>query len=80
MISASVSGVPDDRAFRKLAQEVRDAADVVFVAVRHEQRAQLVAPVAQVAEVVDDDVDAEHLFVGEHQPAVDRDDVVASFR
>ena len=37
---------------------------------------ELVAPVAQIAEVVDDDVDAVHLFIGEHQSAIDGDDVV----
>ena len=52
---------------------------MVFVPVGDEQSAQLVAPIAQVAEVVDDDVDAVHLFVGEHQAAVDRDDVVLRF-
>ena len=52
---------------------------MIFVAVRDEQRAQLVAPVAQVAEIVDDDVDAVHLFVREHQPAIDGDDVVLRF-
>ena len=66
----------DDRTFGKLAQEIRDAADVVFVSVRHEQRLELVAAIAQIAEVVDHDVDAEHLFVGEHQTAVDHDDIV----
>ena len=49
---------------------------MILVAVGDEQRAQLVAPVAQVAEIVDDDVYAVHLFVGKHQAAVDGDDVV----
>ena len=31
---------------------------------------------AHVGEIVDDDVDAEHLFVGEHQAAVDDDQIV----
>ncbi len=66
----------DDRNLRKLAQQIRDPADVVFVAVRDEQAAKLVLPFAQVGEVVDDDVDPEHLLVGKHQAAVDDDQIV----
>jgi uncharacterized protein YciU (UPF0263 family) len=66
----------DDRNV-ELAQEVRDAADVIFVTVRYEQRAELVDAFAQIRKIVDDDVDAEHVVVGEHQAAVDHHDVVA---
>ena len=61
----------------ELAQQIRDAADVIFVPVGHEQGAKLVLVFAQVREVVDHDVDAEHLVVGKHQTAIDHDDVVA---
>jgi len=61
---------PDDRNV-EFAQEIRNAADVVFVAVRDENRAELIDPFADVREIVDDDVHAEHLVVGEHQSAVD---------
>ncbi len=66
----------DDRRVAKFLREVRDAADVVFVSVRHEQRPQLVRALAHVGEVVDDDVDAVHFFVWKHQAAVDDDEVV----
>ena len=66
---------PDDRHV-ELAQQIGNAADVIFVAVRYEHRTKLVDAFADVREVVDDDVDAEHLVVGKHQPAVDRDQIV----
>ena len=56
----------DDRRARKLAREVRYAADMIFVSVRDQQRPQLVRPFADVRKVVDDDVHPEHLVVGEH--------------
>src|ERR1700681_1312788 len=83
LISASESGVPTTGTFgnsrRTPAQRVRCPAEVVFVAVRDEQRAELVLALAQVREVVDDDVDPEHLLVGEHQAAVADDEVVVGF-
>ena len=65
-----------DRRARELAQKIRDAADMIFVPVRHHDAAQLVRALANVGEIVDDHVDAEHLFVGEHQAAVDHDQIV----
>jgi len=70
---------PDDRHVGELAQQVGDPADVVLVPVGDEQRAELVAAVAHVGEVVDDDVDPEHLLVGEHQAAIDDDQIVVRF-
>jgi len=58
---------PDDRRLRKLAQKVRNAADVIFVPVGDEHRSQLVRAFAHVREVVDDHVHAEHLVVGKHE-------------
>ena len=49
---------------------------MVFVAVRHEHRAQLMLPFADVRKVVDNDIDAEHFVVGKHQAAVDDHHVV----
>ena len=62
---------------RELGQHVRQAADVVLVGVGDEERLDLVAALLEVGDVGHDEVDAEHLLVGEHQPAVDDDDVVA---
>ena len=66
-----------DRHARELGQDVRQGADVVLVGVGDEERPDLVAALLEVGDVGDDEVDAEHLLVGEHQPAVDDDDVVA---
>ena len=63
-------------AYRKLAQQIRNAADVIFVSVRHEHRAQFVGALPHVREIADDDVDSVHLVVGEHQSAIDDDHVV----
>ena len=58
-------------------EEVGEGADVVLVPVREHDAEQPVAALRQVREVRDDDVDAEVLLLGEHQPAVHGDDVVA---
>jgi hypothetical protein len=50
---------------------------VILVGVRDEERADVGAVLLEVGDVGDDEVDAEHLLVGEHQAAVDDDDVVA---
>ncbi len=42
-----------------------------------QERLDLGAALLEVGDVGDDEVDAEHLLVGEHQAAVDDDDVVA---
>ena len=65
-----------NRRLRKLAHEVGNSADVVFVAVGNEQAAQLVSAFAHVREIVDNDVDAVHLVVGKHQAAIYDDEVV----
>ena len=62
---------------REVRQHVRQPADVILVGVRDEERPDLLAVLAQVGDVGDDQVDPEHLLVGEHEPAVDHDDVVA---
>ena len=66
-----------DRHARELRQHVGQAADVVLVGVRDEEGLDLVAALLEVGDVGHDEVDAEHLLVGEHQPAVDDDDLVA---
>ena len=66
-----------DRHAREVRQDVRQAADVVLVGVGDQERLDVGLALAQVGDVGDDEVDAEHLLVGEHQPAVDDDDVVA---
>ena len=59
-----------------LAQQERQRADVVLVAVGEEHRLQARGVVQDVLEVRDHEVDAEHLLLGEHQPHVDGDRLV----
>ena len=66
-----------DRHARELGQDVRQRADVVLVGVGDEERLDVGAALLEVGDVGDDEVDAEHLLVGEHQAAVDDDDLVA---
>uniref|UniRef100_E6PFQ5 Uncharacterized protein n=1 Tax=mine drainage metagenome TaxID=410659 RepID=E6PFQ5_9ZZZZ len=52
---------------------------MVFVPVGDQHRAQFMHALANVAKIVDDDIDAEHLLVGEHQSAIDDDEIVVGF-
>ncbi len=60
----------------ELGEDPGQAADVVFVTVREQDRFDLVAVFGEVGDVGDDDVDAEKLFFGKHQAGIDDDDVV----
>ena len=53
-----------------LRQQERDAADVVFVAVRENQPADVLAVLLEIGEVGRDDVDAQQFRVGEHHACV----------
>ena len=66
-----------DRHARELGQHVRQRADVVLVGMGDQEGPDLLAVLLEVGDIGDDEVDAEHLLVREHQPAVDHDDVVA---
>ena len=61
---------------RQLAQQVREAADVVLVAVGGDAADHPVGVLAQPGEVREDQVDAEVLELGEHQPAVEEQQLV----
>ena len=50
---------------------------MILVGVSDQEGADLLPVLTQVADVGDDQVDPEHLLIGEHEPAVDDDDVVA---
>jgi len=65
-----------DRHARELREHVRQRADVILVGMGDEERTDVGAALLEVGDVGDDEVDAEHLLVGEHQAAVDDDDVV----
>ena len=70
----------DHRGLADLAQHVRQRADVVLVAVGEDDRLDVVGALAQVGEVRQDEVDAEHLRGREHQPGVDDDDAARRTR
>ena len=59
-------------------EEIRQAADVVLMAVRDDDAADAVLVLHGKREVGDDEVDAEHVAVREHEPAVDHDHVLAA--
>ena len=59
----------------QLFQRERQAADVVFVAVREEDPEHLTAAVQQVGDVRQDEVDAKHVLLREHEPGVDHDNL-----
>ena len=68
-----------DRHARELGQHVRQRADVVLMGMGDDERLDVGAAFLEIGDVGDDEVDAEHLLVGEHQPAIDDDDLVAVF-
>ena len=60
----------------RLPEQVGQGAHVVLVAVGEQDREEALALGERVGEVGDDVVDPRHLVVGEHEAAVDRDDLV----
>jgi hypothetical protein len=67
----------DDRDVAALAQQVRDAADVVLVAVRQDDADDVLEAVADRSEVREDQVDAGLGLLGEEDAAVDDQDLAA---
>ncbi len=67
----------DERDVVAQAQEVGDGADVVLVAVREDDRLDVVEPVLDVLEVREDQVDAGVVVVGEEHAAVDDEQLAA---
>jgi hypothetical protein len=61
----------------KLAQKMRQGANVVQVAVGHQDGAQQVFPLTQIVPVGQDIIHARHIRLGEHDPRVDDNDVAA---
>jgi hypothetical protein len=61
----------------QFAENPGQGADVVFVTVRKHDAAHMLAIFEQIRNVGDDDVDAQQLGFGEHQPGVNNDDVIA---
>ena len=61
----------------RLAQQIRERADVILVAVGQDDRAERVTPAEHIGEIGDDVVDTGELVVGEHESAVDGDQVLA---
>src|SRR5260370_39707948 len=61
----------------QFAENPRQSADVIFVAVRQDDAAHIFTIFEQVGNVRDNDVDAQQLGFAEHQAGVDHDDDVA---
>jgi hypothetical protein len=60
----------------QFGEDPRKTADVVLVAMREDDGADEGTVFDEVADVGNNDVDAEELFLGEHEAGVDDDDVV----
>ena len=63
----------------QLLQKIRDTADVVLVAVREHDAANLVRVADKIGKIRHDKVDPQHIVVGEAESAVDDEDAVAVF-
>ena len=59
---------------REFAQQVRQTTDVVLVTMGGDAAHDAIGVLAQVGEVGQHEVDAQHVEVGEHEPAVDEHD------
>ncbi len=68
-------GAPDGNV--QFAENPRQGADVVLVAVCKDDAAHMLAILEQIRNVGDDDVDAQQLGFGKHQAGVNNNDVVA---
>ena len=66
---------PVDRE-RDVAQQEGEAARVVLVRVGEEHALDAIGVLAEIGEVGEDEVDARHVGLGEHDPAVDDEDAV----
>src|SRR6266581_1007378 len=60
----------------ELPQSKWQSADVVLVPVREEDAEDLAIPLQEVRDVRQHEVDAEHVFLREHEPGVDDEDLV----
>ena len=64
----------------EIAQQERQPADVVFVAMRGDHADQAMGVLAQPREVREDEVDAEVLELREHQPAIEHQELVLALQ
>ena len=76
---ASVSCEPDQGDVGAQAQQVRDGADVVLVAVGQDDGDDVVEPVLDVGEIGQDQVDAGLGLLGEEDAAVDDEQLAVDF-
>ena len=61
----------------EFGEEERHRADVVFVTVRQQQRAHVLAMLLEERQIRRDDIHAEQFGFREHHPGIDDDDIVA---
>ncbi len=64
----------------QLAQDIRQGAGVVLVAVGDDDGSQLLLPLADVGDVGDHQVNPQHLLLGEHEAGVDDDHVLGELQ
>ena len=63
-----------------LREQIRDAADMVLMAVGDDHAADAVAVLLQIGEIRDDQIDAEHIAVGERHTAVNDHDIALALK
>ena len=63
----------------ELLEDKWKAADMVFMPVAEEDAEHVAAPVEQIRDVREDEVDAEHVLLGKHQARVDDEDLLLPF-
>ncbi len=73
------AGAVDRRIAQPLQQE-GDGADMVFVAVGQDQGADVAGAAVESRDVGEDQIDPEHVGLGEHQAAVDDEDFAAALQ
>ena len=59
---------------REVTQEIGEPTCVVLVSVSEHHRVHLVGALAQIGEIGENEIDARHVGIGEHDPAVEDDD------
>ncbi len=60
----------------EFGEDPGQAADVVLVPVGEDDGADFISVFSEIADIGDDDIDAQQLFFGKHQAGIDDDDVI----
>ena len=60
----------------RVLQDVRQRAGMILMAMRQHDGRDLVLVLEQIGDIRDDEIDAEHIVIREHEPRVDHEDLV----